>query len=179
MKVHLKTKNVPTSILYKKWCESCKQENIENMERNDIEIAKNGKRKLEEEIEKADYAYYGETSRSANERGKEHKKDLEYFREKSHILKHIVMKHPDKHPCEINFRMKIVSHHKTSFERQLTEAVIVRRNLGEKLMNSKQEYNRCYIPKITLKKNEKDDEKDLLIMMKIELTLLHCLQLTN
>ena len=56
------------------------------------------------------------------------------------MLKHIVTKHPEKHPDEIEFCIKIVSHHNTSFERQLTEAVMIRRNLGDKLLNSKQEY---------------------------------------
>ena len=38
----------------------------------------------------------------------------------------------------------------------MSEAVEIRRRLGEKLLNSRQEYNRCYIPKITVKFNEKE-----------------------
>ena len=52
--------------------------------------------------------------------------------------------------------MEIVSRHKTAFERQLSEAVEIRRRLGEKLLNSRQEFNRCYIPKIKVKINEKE-----------------------
>ena len=45
------------------------------------------KRKLPEELK--DFVYFGETSRSAMERGKEHFKDLQFIRSKSHMLKHV------------------------------------------------------------------------------------------
>ena len=109
------------------------------------------RRKYESTIEAEDYIYIGETSRSANERGIEHCKDKEHFRARSHMLKHAVSIHPINHPHEIEFRMKIISQNKTAFERQITEAVLIRRNMGEKLLNSRQEYNQCYIPKITVK----------------------------
>ena len=94
------------------------------------------KRKLETLIEAEDYIYIGETSRSANERGGEHCKDMEHYRVRSHMLKHAVSIHPNNHPNEIEFRMKIISQHRTAFQRQLTEAVLIRRNVREKLMNS-------------------------------------------
>ena len=72
--------------------------------------------------------------------------------------------------------MEIVSQHRTAFDRQLTEAVEIRRRQGEKLLNSIQEYNKCYIPKITVKINEKDSKnqeiedenkvKDMIKMMR-------------
>ena len=73
------------------------------------------------------------------------------------MLKHVAECHIDVHPTEVEFRTKILSHHKTAFERQVKEAVLIRRNLGPRLMNSKQEYNRCYIPKIEVQKNGKDE----------------------
>ena len=57
------------------------------------------------------------------ERGKEHWKDLLFHRSKSHMLKHVVDKHDDVDPEKIDFRMKILSQHKTAFERQITEEV--------------------------------------------------------
>ena len=140
-------------ILYKTWCKICRKENVEKL--GDTE---NNKRKMQEQIEKEDYVYIGESSRSANERGLEHIKDLEYLRDKSHMLKHAVMKHPEMHPSEVEFGMDIVSQHKTAFERQLTEAVQIRRRLGEKLLNSKLEHNRCYIPKIVVKIYDKESK---------------------
>ena len=101
--------------------------------------------------------YIGETSRSANERTSQHFKDLEHLRTKGQMLKHVAECHIDVHPTEIEFRTAIMSHHKTAFERQVKEAVLIRRNLGLRLMNSKQEYNRCYSPKIEVKKNGKDE----------------------
>ena len=72
------------------------------------------------------------------------------------MLKHAAEYHSDIHPTEVDFRMKIISKHKSAFERQVTEAVLIRRNMGPNLLNSKQEYNRCYIPKIEVKKNDKE-----------------------
>ena len=72
------------------------------------------------------------------------------------MLKHAVSKHPEMHPNEVVFGMEILSQHKTGFERQLTETVEIRRRQGDKLMNSKQEYNRCYIPKIMVKIDENE-----------------------
>ena len=126
----------------------------------EIDNEKDRKRMLEKVKEETDYIYIGESSRSAHERGTEHSKDYEYLRVRSHMLKHVVLKHGDSHPNDVEFRMKIVSQHQTAFERQISEAVRIRRNLGDRLMNSKQEYNRCYIPKISIKKSENDDEKD-------------------
>ena len=141
------------SITYRKWCETCRRENEEKIEVKDNE----SKRKRGEMLEKLDYVYIGESSRSANERGGEQRKDYEFMRERSHMIKHAVMVHPNSHPHEIEFRIEIIGQHKSAFERQLTEAVLIRRRQGERLMNSKQEYNRCYIPKITVKINEKEE----------------------
>ena len=77
---------------------------------------------------------------------------------------------------EVEFRMTTISQHKSAFERQLTEAVLIRRKSGAKLMNSKLEYTRCYIPKITVKIGDKEaknpdiekenNTKDIIRMMK-------------
>ena len=64
------------------------------------------------------YIYIGETSRSSFERGGEHYKDLEFKRHKSHMLKHAVNHHSELDPCRVKFEMRILSSHKTAFERQ-------------------------------------------------------------
>ena len=104
--------------------------------------------------------YIGETGRSAMERGREHQKDLEFFRTKSHMLKHVVDVHEDIDPAAVEFRMKVISQHTSAFERQITEAVQIRRNAGPFLLNSKLEYNRCFIPTIIVKKDEKPEKVD-------------------
>ena len=118
------------------------------------------KRKRVDPEDDADDVYIGETGRSAMERGLEHSKDLEYYRSKSHMLKHIVDKHEDIDPELVEFRMKVIIQHKTAFERQISEAVQIRRNAGPFLLNSKLEYNRCFIPKIVVKRDEKPEKAD-------------------
>ena len=46
--------------------------------------------------------------------------------------------------------MKILSSHKSAFERQIREAVLIDKYSGPYLMNSKVEYNRCSIPRIQM-----------------------------
>ena len=78
----------------------------------------------------------------------EHRKDLEYRRPRSHLLRHAVEKHPHVDPSELDFRVKILSSHKTAFERQLREAVLINQFSGPYLLNSKIEYSRTLLPKI-------------------------------
>ena len=51
------------------------------------------------------------------------------------------------------FMMRIVNFHKSALTRQTAEAVRIRRR-GGSVLNSKSEYNRCYIPRLRL---EDDD----------------------
>ena len=137
------------SVVYESWCQTCLTEykNAQNLdlvlentdqnpENSDSDIHKDkvsdhlmgelvtaNKRKIEnDDCSKAPlYRYIGETSRSFYERGQEHKKDLEYYRPKSHLLRHEVEKHPNLYPTEIDFRAKILLSHMTAFERQLSQ----------------------------------------------------------
>ena len=61
-----------------------------------------------------------------------------------------------------NFIMRAVKYHKTALYRQLGEAVRIRRRGGQgSILNSKAEYDRCYIPRLVVE--EKDTkEQDLL-----------------
>ena len=86
----------------------------------------------------------------------------EFYRQKSHLLRHTLIHHPDIEPEDLKCGMKILSSHKTAFKRQIREAVLIEHNAGPQLMNSKVEYNRCSIPRIEVKignKKEDDDEK--------------------
>ena len=142
------------SVVYKTYCNTCKMHEIEKLKVSDSGEDNNGnkRKRCDRELENIKvFTYIGETSRSAMERGEEHMKDLEFYREKSHMLKHIVEFHPDSNPSEIEFKMDILSSHKSAFERQLREAVLIERNLGLFSMNSKIEYSRTIIPSIKIK----------------------------
>ena len=114
-----------------------------------------------EETEKGPrFSYIGETARSAYERGTEHYKDLEFHRTKSHMLKHVVIHHPRMNPEDVSFKMRIISSHKSAFERQLKEAVLIQKYSNTTLMNSKTEYNRCSVPRISIKMGNMETVED-------------------
>ena len=166
------------SVIYETWCETCltpekKETNMldsesdlnlkelfSELQNEVIDGANKKKRKLTTDLPKKGphYRYIGESSRSVYERGTEHVKDLQYKRMKSHMLKHCVLKHQNMEPNSVKFRIKVLSNHKSAFERQIREAVLIHRFSGPLLMNSKSEYNRCIIPRISIKMGGKHEE---------------------
>ena len=86
--------------------------------------------------------YVGETSRSVQERAKEHQEALKSNSNDSHMYKHWLLHHPGEE--EPKFIMKIVQFHRTALSRQVREAVrIAKRGRDTPLLNSRGEYNRC------------------------------------
>ena len=79
---------------------------------------------------------------------------------KSHLLRHCVEIHPLEDPDKVKFNMRQISSHKTAFERQLSEAVLIEKYSGQYLMNSKLEYTRCSIPKMMMKLGNNDEKTD-------------------
>ena len=67
------------------------------------------------------------------------------------------------------FGVKILKFMKSNFKRQILESVLIQDNREHNLMNSKTEYNRCAVPRLTIKlgenvfkkweENDKDEEK--------------------
>ena len=151
------------SVVYQTWCNTCYKgttEKADNLE-NERVSQNNGKRERTKEKQKGPlFQYIGKSSRSTFERGLEHLKDLEYRRVKSHLLRHCIEIHPEVEPEQVEFKMKQISSHKSAFERQLKEAVLIEINAGPLLMNSKIEYSRCMIPKIKLKLGNNEEEED-------------------
>ena len=148
------------SIIYETWCETCKRREKEKNKSQSEKEKEGKKRKKKDEDDVKVYRYIGETSRSIYERGVEHKKDLEHRRPRSHLLRHCVEEHEEEEADEIEFGMRIVSSHRTAFERQLAEAVMIERYNGPYLLNSKLEYSRCNIPKLQLKLGDTEDKPD-------------------
>merc|ERR1712055_515339 len=68
---------------------------------------------------------------------------------------------------EVEFGMKILKFHKSSFERQIDEAVKIQYNRNHKILNSKSEFNRCKLPRLGLKwggkefNSEKEMDKEI------------------
>ena len=116
-------------------------------------ISENENPEGEKVMKKRDYKYkyIGETCRSGYERGKEHLMMKENCNESSHMLKHCLLQHSDKDPMEIKFGMRVRQQFKTALERQVGEAVAIleERERGIQLLNSKSEFNRCSLPRIT------------------------------
>ena len=66
-----------------------------------------------------------------------------------HIWKHHLIHHGG--PGEPEMRFKIVGNYRTALTRQITEAVRIRRRGGEgAVLNSKAEFNRCFLPRLKL-----------------------------
>ena len=83
-----------------------------------------GKGELKRQESEAPSLYVGESSRSVQERALEHwgaaaKKD-----ERSHMVKHQSMEHAEEPP---QFIFKVISTHRTALNRQIKEAVRIRR----------------------------------------------------
>ena len=91
--------------------------------------------------------YVGESSRSLAERSEDHWKSFSGGNPDNHILKHHQIHHGGV--GSPNFIMRMVRQYPTALRRQVGEAVRIKRR-GEAVLNSKAEYNRCSITRLTL-----------------------------
>jgi len=109
--------------------------------------------------EKPPVKYVGETSRSGYERIREHFKDFNNLSSQSHMLKHFIETHKDMKMEDMRFGIKVLKTYTSAFERQIGESVWINHYLtqGITLMNSKNEYNRCIIPRLAID-IDKDEE---------------------
>ena len=138
------------------------EESKKKRKRNQYEVDK--KEMKTERKKKKNYKvkYIGETGRSGYERGLEHLKDFENCEETSHLLKHYLLYHKDIKKNDMRFGMRLRRSYRTPIERQIGEAVAidVEKRGGTNLMNSRSEYNRCQIAKISTK-SEKETLKEI------------------
>ena len=108
------------------------------------------------------------------ERSKEHVRDLSSRQEGSHLLKHWVTDHPELDEAP-KFKFRIVNTFQDPLTRQVAEAVRISLR-GDGILNSKTEYSRCRIPRLTIdtegwkkfKKEEQEQEKLLEIQLEQE-----------
>ena len=135
------------------------EENIDRVERR-------RKRKAEDSTDERNidngkvikYKYIGETSRSGYERLREHWRQFKDFSTESHILKHYLNCHTDIKIEEMRMTFRIIGTYRSSFERQIGESIQINHNLlkGVNLLNSRNEYSRCRIPRIGLDREKLD-----------------------
>ena len=145
------------SIVYETYCITCKEKKIKELE--EIHADDENDKELKKQIsEMKIYKYIGETGKSAYERGRQHLMDVAQLKPGSHILKHYLDCHEDEADLDnITFGMKIRSTCRSAFERQVLESVIIQQESSKHtILNSKSEYNRCALPRLTTKLGEKD-----------------------
>ena len=134
------------NIVYETRCRTC-----EDNEKTRIEELELDEKSKNEELKNLKiFKYVGETSRSAFERGWEHLNDMATLNKKSHMLKHVIMNHPGEDMANVKFGMKFLKFCQTSFERQVLKAVTIRKERKHHhLLNSRTEYNRCSLPRLS------------------------------
>ena len=145
------------NLVYETSCLSCQQEAEQAIEKNENwgeqeKQAQKRKRKL--------LKNKGETSRTTYERGWEHLNDMACLRTTSHMLKHAMLEHTEQKLEAVQFGMKIIRTCQSSFERQIFESVLIQQARKEhNVLNSRSEYNRCSLPRLTTQIGEQEFDK--------------------
>ena len=125
------------NVSYKTYCLRCAEE------------AGADEKTLKSNVNNSIKFYFGETFRDAYTRGAEHLSDYVGQTDDSHMFKHLTDSHPGSSPRDVKFGMSVVRKHKSSFERQIFENVLIFRD-GNNVLNSKSEFNRCQIPRLSV-----------------------------
>ena len=147
------------NLVYETYCMTCEEMDAKRLEEEEKERGEKNKNTMnnkEKELPKL-YKYLGETCRSVWERAAEHLADLRNLSPTSHLLKHILDRHEEEEVESIRFGIRIVKYTRTPFERQILESVkIQQERQSHFLLNSRAEYNRCAIPRLSSKIGEKE-----------------------
>ena len=106
--------------------------------------------------------YLGESSRSLEERSREHVGDSQDLKKNSHMRHHWEEEHDG---TKSEFKFSVIKKCTSSFQREVGEAVLIKtwsqkRNVD--LLNSKEEFCRNVLPEISMKKGQRiiEDEED-------------------
>ena len=120
-----------------------------------------------EEVMKGDPSLYvGESSRSVQERAGEHWGAARRGEDESHMVRHQKQVHPGAPP---QFYFKVISTHRTALSRQVKEAIRIKKRGGAGgVLNSKSEFNRCYIPRMVVEEEEETSKRDRLAREQLE-----------
>ena len=127
--------------------------------------------------------YWGETSSSIFERALKHHEDARYKPASSHIFHHITEDHPNEVITEENtmkmFKMEVISIHRSALEREVKEARVIN-NCPFELLNSREEYNACIIPKIMVENfdiQRGNIKKRVLYLSEVIFGVPHCIDI--
>ena len=71
-------------------------------------------------------------------------------------LKHLLDQHESENFADIDFRMQVISYPRSAYERQILEAVLIQQNRHHYLLNSRSEFNRSAIPRLSMRLGEKE-----------------------
>ena len=144
------------SLVYKIYCITCKERDIEKIK----ERVGPDKKKQEEEIKKMRlHLYIGETSRSCYERTQEHQNDMQQLKPSSHMLQHVLDQHEGEPIARVRFGVEVIRQTRTSWERQMLESVTIQQSTQHNILNSKSEYNRCSLPRLSTRLGDKEYKK--------------------
>ena len=144
------------SVLYETWCETCAK--VEEKKVDEEEADEQKRKEMKGKISK--FKYIGESSRSSQERGREHLEGLRTMDPNNHLMKHVAIHHQGEKMEMIKFGMRVIKNSRSAFERQILESVIIQEETKKhKIMNSKSEYNRCSIPRLTAKMGNREIDK--------------------
>ena len=99
----------------------------------------------------------GESYRTLYERSLEHLQDLNRFDQKSHIMKHWALCHPES-DSPPNFRFKVVRKHNDPLSRKIHEAVRISECAS---LNSKSEWGHYKISRLTIEKSDWERKKEV------------------
>ena len=142
-------------MTYKTFCLKCEEER--RIKQGDIEeIEENN---LNNDVIKGEMKfYYGESSKTAFERGVQHEKDYVSKLDDSHMYKHFTEAHGDSDIKDIRFGMTVLRSHPSAFHRQVSESVLIFRNQNN--LNSKSMYDRCVIPRLQVMIGERTEKEE-------------------
>ena len=92
----------------------------------------------------------GETGRNANTRGKEHRDQLVKKSKNSVLHSHTVSNHADA-PDPPKYSMKVTDvYGGDATKRQVAEALKIERTSSDRLLNRREEYTRCKLPRAAI-----------------------------
>ena len=78
----------------------------------------------------------------------------------SHMMKHLMENHREEDHDKIKFRMRVLKYHCSAYEIQIHESVAIQNpRQHHHILNSRADYNRCALPRLTLQIGEKDYKK--------------------
>ena len=81
------------------------------------------------------------------------------FKPSSHMLRHALDQHEGETLTRITFVMEVIKYTRTSFDRQILESICIQQNINHNILNSKSEYNRCFLPRLSTRLGDKEYKK--------------------